>query len=633
MMLLPWIQLAPAIGVLLIAFYAHRKPRLASLISCSAVGASFVMSAIAVFQLSQLPPESRVFEIDLFTWIQAGSFHAPFGLLLDPLSSVMILVVTGVGSLIHIYSIGYMEGDPQYSRFFAYLNLFIFSMLTLVLANNYVLLFVGWELVGLCSYLLIGFWFERKAAADAGKKAFIVNRIGDLGFLIGIFTLFYATQSVTFKEVFERVPAMGPGVITAACLWLFCGAVGKSAQFPLYVWLPDAMEGPTPVSALIHAATMVTAGVYMVARSFPLYSQSETAMLVVAATGTFTAIFAASMALVQFDIKRVLAYSTISQLGYMFMALGVGSFTAGIFHLMTHAFFKALLFLCAGSVMHAMHHEIDFRKLGGLKKPLSKTYHRFLIGGLAISGIVPFAGFFSKDAILLGAFATHHLTLWAIGLITAFMTAYYTFRVIYRTFEGEPRDSHLFEHAHESPSVMIAPLSVLALLSIIGGWVGIPGMDFLGRWLEPVLPEVHHEVPRTLEIELMVGALLLAIIGILIARYFHKVKPQIAERLVAENTLFARIHSLLFHKWYVDELYNALFVRPILWLSDKVLFRIIDVSIIDGIVNDVAGFLRGAGGVSRKMQTGDARTYAAAILLGALGLIAYFAYSLWRVNG
>jgi NADH-quinone oxidoreductase subunit L len=424
---------------------------------------------------------------------------------------------------------------------------------------------------------------------------------------------------------------MAPGVITAVCLWLFCGAVGKSAQFPLYVWLPDAMEGPTPVSALIHAATMVTAGVYMVARSFPLYSLSETAMMVVALTGAFTAIFAASMALVQFDIKRVLAYSTISQLGYMFMALGVGSFTAGIFHLMTHAFFKALLFLCAGSLMHAMHHEIDFRKMGGLKKPLSKTYLRFFVGALAIAGIVPFAGFFSKDAILLGAFTSHHgKALWVIGSITAFMTAYYTFRVVYRTFYGEPRDHHLYEHAHESPSVMIVPLSALAVLSLIGGWVGIPGMDYIGHWLEPVLPQEHHEVTPSLEYGLMGLALAVAVGGILLARYFHKVKPEVADRLAAENSFFSRAHSLLFHKWYVDELYDFLFVRPIVWISEKVLFRIVDVNIIDGIVNDIGALLRGAGGISRRMQTGDARTYAAAILIGALGLILYF---VWKVNG
>ncbi|HSP07489.1 MAG TPA: NADH-quinone oxidoreductase subunit L, partial [Acidobacteriota bacterium] len=585
MMLLPWILFCPAIGVLLIAFWAHRKPQLASLVSCSAVGVSFVLSVLTVVQLVQLPPESRVFEISLFTWIQAGPFSAPFGLLLDPLSSVMILVVTGVGFLIHIYSIGYMHEDPNYSRFFAFMNLFIFSMLTLVLANNYALLFVGWELVGLCSYLLIGFWFERKSAADAGKKAFIVNRIGDLGFLIGIFTVFYATRSVVFKDVFAQAGTLAPGLVTAACLWLFCGAIGKSAQFPLYVWLPDAMEGPTPVSALIHAATMVTAGVYMVARSFPLYSHSETAMMVVAMTGTFTAIFAATMALVQYDIKRVLAYSTVSQLGYMFMALGVGSFCAAIFHLMTHAFFKALLFLCAGSVMNAMHHEIDFRKMGGLKGPLKKTYQRFYIGGLAIAGIVPLAGFFSKDAILLGAFMSHPYgrILWGVGSVTAFMTAYYTFRVIYRTFNGEPRDPHLYEHAHESPAVMIVPLSILALLSIIGGWIGIPGMDYIGKFLEPVLPQSHHEIDQTLEYGLMAGALAVAILGILLARYLHKVKPQVADKLAEENGFFASIHKLLLNKWYVDEIYNALLVRPIVFISEKVLFRIVDVSIIDGI--------------------------------------------------
>ncbi|HSE39364.1 MAG TPA: NADH-quinone oxidoreductase subunit L, partial [Acidobacteriota bacterium] len=358
-LLMPWIILVPALGVLTIAFFAHRKPHLASLISCSATGISFVLSIICVMQILQSAPEARVIDVNYFTWIKAGNFTATFGLYLDPLSSVMILVVTGVGFLIHVYSIGYMHGDPYYSRFFAYLNLFIFSMLILVLANNYLLLFVGWELVGLSSYLLIGFWFEKKSAADAGKKAFIVNRIGDFGFLIGIFTLFTLFGSLHFGQVFPKAATASTGMITFACLWLFCGAVGKSAQVPLYVWLPDAMEGPTPVSALIHAATMVTAGVYMVGRSYPLYSLSEVALTVVAIVGIFTAIFAASMALAQFDIKRVLAYSTVSQLGYMFTALGVGAFSAGIFHLMTHAFFKALLFLCAGSVMHAMHNETD----------------------------------------------------------------------------------------------------------------------------------------------------------------------------------------------------------------------------------------------------------------------------------
>jgi NADH-quinone oxidoreductase subunit L len=627
--LMPWIILLPAMGVLTIAFFVHRKPHTASIVSCSATGISFALSIICVLQLLQSSPASRVIDIDYFSWIRAGSFNATFGLYLDPLSSVMILVVTGVGFLIHVYSIGYMHGDPYYSRFFAYLNLFIFSMLILVLANNYLLMFVGWELVGLSSYLLIGFWFEKKSAADAGKKAFIVNRIGDFGFLIGIFTLFALFGSVHFNEIFEKAETASTAMITFACLWLFCGAVGKSAQVPLYVWLPDAMEGPTPVSALIHAATMVTAGVYMVGRSFPLYSLSETALMVVAITGTITAIFAASMGLAQFDIKRVLAYSTVSQLGYMFMALGVGAFTAGIFHLMTHAFFKALLFLCAGSVMHAVGGETDFRKMGGLKAPLNKTYIRFLVGGLAISGIIPLAGFFSKDAILLGAFAGHHYVIYAIGLITAVLTAYYTFRVIFRVFFVAPKDPHTVEHAHESPPVMIRPLTALMILSIVGGWVATPWYQPFNEFLKPVFGEAHHAISHSLEYTLMGVALVIALLGIGIAAIFHYKKPEVAERLVSENALIKGVHKVLHNKWYVDEIYNALFVKPIYWISERVLFRTIDVNIIDGIVNDIAAFLRGAGRVLRAMQTGDARAYAVAILVGTLGLVAYF---IWMVK-
>ena len=630
-MLLPWIILVPAIGVLLIALFTHRNGRLSSLISCAAVGISFVLSLIAVYSLVQMPPDGRVIDIDYFTWIASGTFIAPFGLHLDPLSAIMILVVTGVGLLIHIYSIGYMHGDRYFSRFFAFLNLFIFSMLILVLANNYVLLFVGWELVGLCSYLLIGFWFEKKSAADAGKKAFIVNRIGDFGFLIGIFTVFTAFGSVKFLEVFSATGSVEPAIITAACLWLFCGAIGKSAQFPLYVWLPDAMEGPTPVSALIHAATMVTAGVYMVARSSPLFSLSQQALMVVTAIGTFTAIFAACIALTQYDIKRVLAYSTVSQLGYMFMALGVGAFTAGIFHLMTHAFFKALLFLSAGSVMHAMEGETDFRKMGGLKKPLSKTYSRFLIGALALSGIVPFAGFFSKDAILFGAFTSEHAgkIVWIIGIVTAFMTAYYTFRIIVRTFLSPPADPKAVKHAHESPNAMLAPLTVLALLSLVGGFVGIPGYSVIGKFLEPMFPPAHHEGSASLEIILTLVALAIAAAGIYVAYFTQLKRPAIAERLANEQPVISRLHRLLLNKFYVDEIYDALIVRPIRFFSEKVLWRILDVNIIDGIVNDTAQFLRGAGGIFRAFQTGDARTYAAAILLGTLGFIAYF---LWMVR-
>lgn len=631
--LLPWIILSPAIGVLLITFYAHKKPHQAAYIACAAIGVSFLISAYCVISMIGMPVESRLVDADYFTWIQAGEFNAPFGLRLDPLSCVMILVVTGVGFLIHVYSIGYMHDDPLYSRFFAYLNLFVFSMLILVLANNYVLLFVGWELVGLCSYLLIGFWFEKKSAADAGKKAFVVNRIGDLGFLMGIFTVFYAYHSVKFGEVFARPEVVSSTVITAACLWLFCGAMGKSAQFPLYVWLPDAMEGPTPVSALIHAATMVTAGVYMVARSAPLFSLSETALLVVAVVGTFTAFFSATIGLVQYDIKRVLAYSTVSQLGYMFLALGVGAFSAGVFHLMTHAFFKALLFLCAGSVMHAMHGETDFHKMGGLKTVLNKTWRRFFVGGLAIAGIVPFAGFFSKDAILLGAFTSEHggKLLYAVGLLTAFMTAYYTFRVIYRVFYATPADPHTPEHAHESPGVMIWPLTALAILSFVGGWIGLPGKyDYFGHFLEPMFPAVHHEVSTGLELGLMFTALAVGAAGILTARHFHFKHTEVADRLATENPALSRIHNVLFHKWYVDEIYDAIFVRPIKYLSEKFLYRGIDVNIIDGIVNDTGAFLKAVGSGVRKPQTGDARNYAAAILIGTLGLIAYF---VWMVKG
>ena len=630
--LLLLIILAPAAGVLLITFLTNKKPFASSIVSCSAVAVSFALSLICVYSLIQHAPEERIFDVDYFTWIQAGNFVAHFGLHLDPLSSVMILVVTGVGLLIHIYSIGYMHGDPLYSRYFAFLNLFIFSMLLLVLANNYVLLFVGWELVGLCSYLLIGFWFEKKSAADAGKKAFVVNRIGDFGFLIGIFTVFVATQSVSYSEVFSRVSGVAPAVITAACLWLFCGAIGKSAQFPLYVWLPDAMEGPTPVSALIHAATMVTAGVYMVARSFPLFSQSELALVVVTTVGTFTAIFAASIGLVQYDIKRVLAYSTVSQLGYMFMALGVGAFTAGVFHLMTHAFFKALLFLSAGSVMHAMNNEIDLRKMGGLKKPLSKTYSRFLVGGLALAGILPFAGFWSKDAILLGAFTMEHggRIIWAVGLITAFMTSYYTFRVIFRTFLIEPQDKRAVKHAHESPAVMIFPLTILALLSLAGGFIGTPWNDMFGRFLEPVFPASHPEVSKSMELLLMSGALATGLAGIFLAYKLHLKQPEIAEKLTTANPITSKLHQILLRKYYVDEIYDAILVKPIHFISERILFRIFDVNLIDGIVNDTGIFLRWTGSVSRRLQTGDARTYAAAILIGTLGLIIYF---VWTVKG
>jgi NADH-quinone oxidoreductase subunit L len=493
------IPLFPLVGVLINGLLLGRLPRpVVSFVACSTVGLSFVTSLLLFFELVGMEPAHRILQQTLFTWIPSASFNANVAFLLDPLSAVMILVVTGVGFLIHVYSTGYMHHDPCFGRYFTYLNLFTFSMLMLVLADNFLLMFVGWEGVGLCSYLLIGFWFEKKSAADAGKKAFIVNRIGDFGFLLGMFVIFWNIGSLDFLTVAEKAPAIfvaGGGLITAACLLLFVGAIGKSAQIPLYVWLPDAMEGPTPVSALIHAATMVTAGVYMVARSSALYMLAPDALLVVAIIGAGTAFFAATIGLAQNDIKRVLAYSTVSQLGYMFLACGVAAFTAGIFHLVTHAFFKALLFLGAGSVIHAMSDQQDMRRMGGLKKYLPVTFGTMLIATLAISGIPGMSGFFSKDEILWKSFSSDHghWALWVIGVATAGLTAFYMFRLIYLTFYGKERmDDHTRGHIHESPRSMTVPLMILAVLSVVGGFVGVPHVffgatNYFERWLEPVI--------------------------------------------------------------------------------------------------------------------------------------------------
>ena len=473
------IPLFPAIGFVLNLFFGRRLAKgTVGLIACGAIGLSFLVSLLVFVDLLNLPPANRSVEKILYTWILSGEFQAKVGFLIDPLSMVMMMVVSGVSFVIHIYSHGYMHDDPDYPRYFTYLNLFVFFMLILVSANNFLLLFVGWEGVGLCSYFLIGFWYEKKSASDAGKKAFIVNRIGDYGFLLAIFLIFVTFGTIDFKAVFAAAPerlALGEGMVTLIALLLFMGATGKSAQIPLYTWLPDAMEGPTPVSALIHAATMVTAGVYMVARCHLLFLMAPTALLVVAVIGAATAIFAASIGLAQNDIKRVLAYSTISQLGYMFLACGVGAFTAGIFHLMTHAFFKALLFLGAGSVMHAMAGELDMRKMGALKPHLPRTYWTFLIGTLALAGIFPFAGFFSKDEILWQALNQGGVLFWLLGAGAAFMTATYMFRAVFLTFHGKSRVDHgVAHHLHESPGIMTVPLIILAILSVIGGFIGFP---------------------------------------------------------------------------------------------------------------------------------------------------------------
>ncbi len=634
------IPILPLIGFLINGLALNRLPKsVVSAVACGSIGLSFVLSVILFFELKALEPSSRVIEQVLFPWISVGSFHVNFAFLLDPLSAIMILVVTGVGFLIHVYSVGYMSHDPGYSRYFAYLNLFTFSMLTLVLADNFLLMFVGWEGVGLCSYLLIGFWFEKKSASDAGKKAFIVNRIGDFGFLIGMFIVFWSVGSLNFNQVSSIAPtvfAFGGTLITAACLLLFVGAIGKSAQIPLYVWLPDAMEGPTPVSALIHAATMVTAGVYMIARTNVLFMLAPDALMVVAVIGAATALFAATIGLVQNDIKRVLAYSTVSQLGYMFLACGVASFSAGIFHLMTHAFFKALLFLGAGSVIHAMSNEQDMRKMGGLKKHLPITFMTFLIATLAISGIPGLSGFFSKDEILWKSFSSQsgHPIFWVIGFITAGLTAFYMFRLVYMTFYGQERmDEKTKSQLHESPKSMTIPLMVLALLAVVGGWVGMPHIlgatNYFEDWLSPVFS--HGEAVNThallsstadssMEWLLMFASVALVLVAIYLAYNFYLKKTSLS---TAMKEKLSGVHKTLLNKYYVDEFYGAVIVRPIIYFS-LFLWKIVDVLIIDGLINGSATVYNDISEFLRQGQSGRVRSYATIFTLGVVVLLAFF---------
>jgi NADH-quinone oxidoreductase subunit L len=590
--------------------------KVVSAIALGSVGLAFVLSALSIYQLFAVE-HKEVYSLDLFTWLNGGSlplagggmasFEVPWGYQLDPLSAVMVLVVTGVGFLIHIYSTGYMWDDSGYYRFFSYLNLFMFAMLTLVLANNYMLMFIGWEGVGLCSYLLIGFYFDKKSAGDAGKKAFVVNRIGDAGFLLGMMLVFVHFGSLRFEEVFNKAAALpvqtGHDFLFWATLCFFIGACGKSAQIPLYVWLPDAMEGPTPVSALIHAATMVTAGVYMVCRSNALYSRAPETLMIVAVVGSLTAIFAATIGFAQTDIKRVLAYSTVSQLGYMLAALGVGAFAGGIFHLMTHAFFKALLFLGSGSVIMAMHHEQDMMKMGGLRKYLPWTYGTMLVGTLAIAGIPPFAGFFSKDEILWRAWSNGHPVIWFLLWCGAGMTAFYMFRLLFLTFWGQERmDDHTKHHIRESPKNVVYPLAVLAVLSTIGGLVGFPGWTRISNkfehFLEPVLriPEssrhvVHHSAGQ--ELLFTVLSVAIAMVGIFVAHRFYVARPGLPDRFVEK---FKGFHRLVFRKYYVDELYDALFVNRTKDLGNACYF--VDSKFVDGAVNGTAATTRGTATLS-----------------------------------
>ena len=622
----------PLLGVLLNAFVMRRAGEKAvGWLGSGMIGLSFLFACGAFFAMLGMSSESRRLEIELFRWVAAGKFEAPVAFLIDPLSLVMMLVVSGVSFLIHIYSIGYMHGDPGFRRYFVYLNLFVFFMLLLVMGGNFLIMFVGWEGVGLCSYLLIGFWYTDDAKATAGKKAFIVNRIGDFGFLIAIFLIWTTFGTVQFTKLIPmaQLYPVGSGVITAICLLLFMGAVGKSAQFPLYVWLPDAMAGPTPVSALIHAATMVTAGVYMVARANFFFTLSPAAMSVVAIVGGGTALFAATIGLVQNDIKKVLAYSTVSQLGLMFLACGVGAYVAAIFHLVTHAFFKGLLFLGSGSVIHGMSGEQDIRHMGGLKSKMPVTYWTFLAGTLAIAGVPGLAGFFSKDEILWKTFSGGQTTLWLVGLTAAFCTAFYMFRLVYLTFHGKFRGSKSAEHhLHESPRTMTVPLIILAVLSVIGGYIGLPhilgGTNPFGQWLDPVMrPAAEGEViaqhgEAATEYTLMIVSVLIALTGIYLA-YLWYMKKSESVKALGESSL----HTLLLNKYWVDEIYSVTVVQPFV-RGSELLARYFDVGTIDGLVNGVGSFFSWVGGCVRRMQTGIVQNYALFMGIGLLAVLAAF---------
>jgi NADH-quinone oxidoreductase subunit L len=639
--LLLLVLLPPLLGAALNGFFGRRfSAGTVSVIACSAAGLSLVSALLTAWTYSHSPLDTSFYSYTYFPWLRSGDLRADFTLYYDRLTLVMSLTVTVVSFLIHLYSRGYMEHEGGYYRFFAYMNLFLFMMLMLVTAANYPLMFVGWEGVGLCSYLLIGFYFPRKSASDAGKKAFIVTRIGDVGFSLGVAMLFWTFGSVEFPEVFRRVGTLPTGSfddkLTAICLLLFLGAVGKSAQLPLYVWLPDAMEGPTPVSALIHAATMVTAGVYMVARSNVLYAHAPRALEVVAAIGCLTAFFAATIALTQNDLKRLLAYSTISQLGYMFVGCGVGVFAAGIFHLMTHAFFKSLLFLAAGSVMHALSGELDMRKMGGLRHKMKITFWTFLVATLAISGVPGFSGFFSKDEILAAAYQGPLGRPWLYWLATptAALTAFYMFRAVFMTFFGSSRLEREIEgHVHESGFRMTAPLVVLAIFSIVTGYVSWPralgGSEAFDRYLDPVFGP-SEKVLRLAATPhggilgsgaLMGFSLIAAVLGILVAAWFYLKSTELPERLAAS---MGALYRLLVQKYYVDELYNGLIVRPIRVGSVRILWHALDESAIDGVmVNGVAATTAGVGASLRRIQSGNLRSYAAWVLLGAVVWLGY----------
>jgi NADH-quinone oxidoreductase subunit L len=685
-----WIVLLPLIGAVInglggALIQKAAGKRAISLIACLPVLAAFAVSLRGLFELLGREPAQRLLIDRMFTWISIGNLHIDVAFQLDPLSAVMILVVTGVGGLIHIYSTAYMHEEPAYWRYFAHLNLFTFAMLTLVLADNLLLMFVGWEGVGLCSYALIGFWYSDINNASAGSKAFIVNRIGDFGFMLGTFLLFWALAglghpTLIFREIVEHAHLLeghavaGFATVTVITLLMFVGATGKSAQIPLYVWLPDAMAGPTPVSALIHAATMVTAGVYMIARLNVLYSMAPDTLMVVLVVGVATALFAATIGTAQNDIKKVLAYSTVSQLGFMFIAMGAGAYAAGVFHLMTHAFFKACLFLGSGSVIHAMHHEQDMRKMGGLKKWMPITYWTFLISTLAIAGIPPLSGFISKDSILWEAFVDGHHVLWAIGLCGAMLTAFYMFRLVFMTFHGECRaDHHTQEHLHESPAAMTVPLVILAALAAVAGLLNwpialSPALPFapiaaFEQWLRPVMgkdisvehgaaPHAGHHLDP-IEYATMAASIAIAVIGILIARAMYQKRTASPDRVA--GLAGGALYRTVYNKYYVDELYQAVFVNGTLaltrlaaWFDENVIDFIVNAAatvtrwaawvdgvfdkyVVDGAVNGVGWVSAFFGGRARQLQTGSINGYLYVIVLAVVGVMV--AQLLWGPVG
>jgi NADH-quinone oxidoreductase subunit L len=621
----PLIPLFPLIGFAINGFFGKRISRgLAGFVACASVLAAFILS-VMVFAAVQSSDEKQNI-VKVFSWITSGTLDIPFEFLLDPLSVVFLLIITGVGFLIHVYSVGYMHDDAGYTRFFTYMNLFVFFMLLLVMGNNYLITFVGWEGVGLCSYLLIGFWYKNTEYNNAAKKAFVMNRIGDLGFLLGMILIFVTFGSITYTEVFDKAGTADMSTVTAIALLLFVGAMGKSAQLPLHTWLPDAMAGPTPVSALIHAATMVTAGIFMVARSNVFYSISETASFVVALVGGVTALFAATIGLFQNDIKKILAYSTVSQLGLMFLALGVGAYSTAVFHVTTHAFFKALLFLGAGSVIHAMGGEQDIRKMGGLKDKIRITFITMLIGTIAISGIPPFSGFFSKDEILAHTYA-HNKVLWMVGMITSMLTAFYMFRLLFLTFYGNFRGTHAQEHhLHESPPSMTIPLMVLAALSVIGGALGFPEFWHIPNWmamnLEPIVKRPDYvKLDHSTEWMLMILATAGAVVSIYITWVVfmkNRVRPAESEAQLKPW------QKLFYRKYFVDEIYDVLIRHP-LDAASRFFWNIFDRQFIDGIVNSTGDAVKAIGWSVRSIQTGNVGFYVMGMVIG-LALILLFTF-------